>query len=143
MQTQPRNRPLYALLMIVVIVLGLASRHWRHLLPAILQKNAGDGLWALMVFVLLGFLFPTRSTAWTASIAAIISACDEFSQAYHTPSLDAIRATTLGHLILGSDFAWTDMLDYAIGILIGAALEIAWQQYRFRHPKISVRSSTN
>jgi hypothetical protein len=124
----PRNRPLYALWIGLTIVVGLASRHWSYLLPALLRKNAGDGLWALMVFWLLGFIWPTRSTAWTAVVAAIISILDEFSQMYHAPWIDGIRATTLGHLILGSDFAWGDIADYLIGIAIGAACELAWRR---------------
>jgi len=123
MQSQNRSRPVYALLTAVVIALGLSSRRWSYVLPAILHKNAGDGLWALMVFLLVGFLFPSRSTVWTALVALAFSAADEFSQIYHAPWIDAIRATTVGHLVLGSGFSWTDMLDYVIGISFGATVE--------------------
>jgi hypothetical protein len=125
---RPRSRPIYVLWIGLTIAAGLASRHWSRLLPALLRKNAGDGLWALMVFLLLGIVWPKRSTAWTASVAAIISILDEFSQAYHAPWLDAIRANAIGHLILGSDFAWGDMLDYLIGIALGAGLEFAYRR---------------
>jgi len=123
MQTMKRSRSVYVVMVAMVIVLGLSSRHWRYVLPAILQKNAGDGLWALMVFLLVGLLSPALSTPWTALVAMAFSAADEFSQIYHAPWIDAIRATTLGHLVLGSGFSWVDMLDYAIGIAFGAAAE--------------------
>jgi hypothetical protein len=126
-----RSRPIYALWIGLVIAAGLASRRWGYLLPAILRKNAGDGLWALMVFLLIGFALPRRSTLWTAGVATVISVLDEFSQMYHAPWIDSIRATTAGHLILGSDFAWTDILDYLIGIAIGIAAELLMKR-RFR-----------
>ena len=118
-----RNRPLYALLALAVIGLGLASRHYARVLPLFLRKNAGDALWALMVFVLCGLLYPRRPTAWTAGVALTFSVLIEFSQIYHTPWIDAIRAYPLGHLVLGSGFAWGDMVCYAAGIAVGVAGE--------------------
>jgi len=129
MPAHPRSRSLYVVWIGLTVLVGLASRRWSYLLPALLRKNAGDGLWALMVFLLLGFLWPRRSTVWTASVAMTVSILDEFSQMYHAPWIDGIRATTVGHLILGSDFAWGDILDYLIGIVFGVALEIAWQHW--------------
>lgn len=107
-----------------MIGLGLASRRYGHLLPLALRKSAGDGLWALMVFVLCGMLFPRRPTWWNATVAMTFSACIEFSQIYHAPWIDAIRAYPLGHLILGSGFAWGDMLSYAVGIAFGVVCEL-------------------
>lgn len=128
-----RNRSLYAVLAASVIVMGLASRRYARVLPLFLQKNAGDSLWALMVFILCGMLFPRRPTWWTASIAMTFSVLIEFSQIYHAPWIDAIRAYPLGHLVLGSGFAWGDMLCYAVGIAFGVACEaLAWSFTR-RH----------
>jgi hypothetical protein len=39
------------------------------------------------------------------------------------PWLDAVRATRLGHLVLGSDFDGRDLLAYAIGVLGAVGLE--------------------
>lgn len=47
----------------------------------------------------------------------------EFSQLYHAPWIDTIRSTRIGHLILGSTFNAPDLLAYAVGIGIGAAVE--------------------
>jgi len=118
-----RSRLLCAVLAFGVIVLGLASRRYALLLPSFLRKSAGDSLWALMVFLLCGMLFPCRSTRWIAAVAMTFSACIEFSQIYHAPWIDAIRAYPLGHLILGSGFAWADMLSYAEGIAVGIVVE--------------------
>ena len=127
-----RNRPVYALLALGVIGLGLASRRYARILPLFLRKNAGDGLWALMVFVLCGLLFPRRPTWWTAGVAMTFSVSIEFSQIYHAPWIDAIRAYPLGHLVLGSGFAWGDMACYAVGIAFGMAVEGLCQKHILR-----------
>jgi hypothetical protein len=119
-----RNRWVYAAGVVGVIVLGLASRHFRQYLPAILSKNAGDILWALMVFVGLGLLFPKATTLRLAAIALVISYLDEFSQMYHAPWIDGLRHTMLGGLILGFGFHASDLVCYTIGVLIGVALEL-------------------
>jgi hypothetical protein len=47
----------------------------------------------------------------------------EFSQLYHAPWIDAIRATLPGKLVLGNTFNWPDLPAYAVGIVIGALAE--------------------
>ncbi|MDO4536447.1 MAG: DUF2809 domain-containing protein, partial [Clostridium perfringens] len=46
------------------------------------------------------------------------------SQIYHAPWIDSIRNTTLGGLVLGFGFLWSDILCYTIGIAIGVALDV-------------------
>ena len=116
-----------------VIVMGLASRRYARVLPLFLQKNAGDSLWALMVFILCGMLFASKPTWWTASVAMTFSVLIEFSQIYHASWIDAIRAYPLGHLVLGSGFAWGDMLCYAVGIAFGIAYESLACLFTRRH----------
>lgn len=119
-----RLRGVYMGLTLAVIALGLASRRYPSLLPLFLHKSAGDGLWALMVFLICGMLFPRRHTLWVGAVAMTFSVCIEFSQIYHAPWIDSIRAYPLGHLILGSGFAWADMLAYSVGIAAGILGEI-------------------
>jgi hypothetical protein len=109
-----------------VMVVGLASREFPGLLPKALGKYPGDALWAMMVFFGLGTLLPTRRTLQLASLALSISYAVELSQLYHAPWIDGIRATTLGHLVLGSTFNWPDLVAYTGGVVIGAVLDRAW-----------------
>jgi hypothetical protein len=51
----------------------------------------------------------------------------EASQAYHTPGLDALRRTTIGHLVLGSDFDAWDLAAYTLGVLAAVLLEHRWR----------------
>lgn len=47
----------------------------------------------------------------------------EASQLYHMPALDALRRTTVGHLVLGSGFDPRDLLAYMLGVLAATFLE--------------------
>jgi hypothetical protein len=86
-----------------------------------MSKYGGDALWALMVFFGFGFLF---GFAWAI----------EFSQIYHAPWFDAIRASRPGHLVFGSTFNWPDLPAYAVGVALGALLEISSAGVRRRIP---------
>ncbi|MDB6124258.1 MAG: hypothetical protein JWQ71_3251, partial [Pedosphaera sp.] len=115
----PRNRFIYGVAIALVIALGLGSRHYASIFPLFI----GDILWALMVFLGFGFLLPSLSTARAAALAALFSTIIEVSQLYHAPWIDTIRRTRLGGLVLGFDFLWSDLLCYAVGIVLGMLLE--------------------
>lgn len=113
-----RSRWWLLVCLIAVIALGLASRKFPSLFPAILGKYPGDALWAMMVFGGLAFAKPRASTGRLTALAFAISCAVEFSQLYQAPWLNAIRDTTLGHLALGSTFSWFDIAAYAAGVLV-------------------------
>lgn len=114
-----RNRLLYAVFTIVVIMLGLSSRKFAFALPDLLNDYLGDALWALMIFVGFGFLFPKIETRKLAFISLIFCYGIEISQLYHAEWIDSIRATTLGGLVLGYGFLWSDLVAYTIGVGVG------------------------
>ena len=117
-----RNRILYLILTIITIILGLLSRKVQGL-PQIISSYSGDALWALMVFFLFSFLFNKKSTIFILVISIIFSYGIEISQLYHAPWIDSIRATTLGGLIWGFGFLWSDLICYTVGIVIGAIID--------------------
>ena len=57
-----------------------------------------------------------------AAVAYAICALVEVGQRYHTPSLDALRATRPGHLVLGSGFDPRDLAAYALGVVAAMAV---------------------
>ncbi|MFJ8353680.1 ribosomal maturation YjgA family protein [Bacillus paramycoides] len=118
-----RNRILYAIFTIIVIVLGLSSRKFAYDLPDILNAYLGDALWALMIFTGFGFLFPKIETKKLTIISLIFCYGIEISQLYHAEWIDSIRATTLGGLVLGYGFLWSDLVAYTIGIGVGMLCE--------------------
>jgi hypothetical protein len=126
--THNRNRKLYALLMLIVIGLGLSSRHYASHLPLLIAAYAGDTLWALEVFLTTGFLFPAYPTKKVAVIALGFAFFIEFTQLYHAPWLDDLRHNRLAGLILGYGFLWSDLLCYSVGIAVGAGVEFKIRQ---------------
>lgn len=122
--TPPRNRVVYAIALVAIVAAGLASRRFGCLLPSFVATYAGDTLWASMVFVGLGFLFPRARTRTLAIAALAFAVVDEIGQLYHAPWIDAIRATRLGALVLGYGFLWSDLACYTAGVLGAAAVEV-------------------
>jgi hypothetical protein len=91
--------------------------------PAVLGKYPGDALWALMVYLGWAFWLPRASVCGVGLLALSTSWLVEFSQLYQADWINAIRATTLGHLVLGSTFVWEDLVAYAVGVLIGVVVD--------------------
>jgi hypothetical protein len=102
----------------------LASRAYPTILPEFVARYAGDTLWATMVFWLLALAWRRRSTAFIAAFSLAVAFATEVSQVYHAPWIDAIRATRIGGLVLGSGFLWSDLACYAVGICIAAGLDM-------------------
>jgi hypothetical protein len=128
-----RSRLVYAAIIAGVIVAGLGSRsEWASCLPAFLATYAGDTLWALLVFLCLGFVFTTQSSLRLALAALVISFSVEFSQLYQAEWIEAIRATRAGELLLGAGFKSSDLLCYTAGILMGVTGERLAVWYRKR-----------
>src|SRR5262245_47315139 len=101
-----RRRGLLAGVIVVTVAAGLASRKYPWLLPEALGKYPGDALWAQMVYWGVAFVVPSAPIARVAACALAISYTDELSQLYQAPWINEIRATTMGHLVLGSTFSW-------------------------------------
>ncbi len=125
-QTLNRNRYIYSFLLLITIAAGLASRHFPGILPRWVQLYMGDTLWALMVFLLIGFIFRRKSTLWVVAAALAFSYGIEISQIYHTPWIDALRTNTLGGLVLGFGFLWSDLVCYTAGVGFGYIMEKAF-----------------
>jgi Protein of unknown function (DUF2809) len=126
--TKPRRRnPVIQIILIALVsILGIGSRRYAHILPSFLTAYAGDTSWALAAFLGMGLLLPRASTGTIALLAMILSVAVELSQLYHSPWIDAIRQTTLGGLILGFGFLWSDLVCYALGVGLGTLLELIY-----------------
>ena len=114
-----RNRYLYFFLISFVVIIGLTSRNISDLLPDLVNLFIGDSLWALMIFLMTGFIFRKYYTEKIVMLAATFCYLIEISQLYHASWIDAIRSTTPGSLILGFTFLWSDIFAYSLGIFVG------------------------
>lgn len=113
------RRFVFLLLALLTIACGLASRRFG------LPKLIGDAMWATLIFWLFRAARPAVPVFRAALFSLFVSFAVEGSQLYHADWLDRIRATTAGHLVLGSGFAWADLAAYAVGVALGVVLEIA------------------
>jgi hypothetical protein len=125
----------YVALALATIALGLLVHLGGRALAPDVRDVLGDALWAAMMAWWIGALAPARPLGVRAAIALAICVAVEGSQRYHTASLDAIRATTLGHLVLGSGFDPRDLVAYAAGVLVAVALERAWRRWSTPVPR--------
>jgi hypothetical protein len=123
MKLRRRNPLVQINLIALACLLGIGSRRYAHALPAFIAAYAGDTLWALAAFLGIGLVLPRAPTRTIALLATSFSVAVEISQLYHAPWIDSIRQTTLGGLILGFGFLWSDLACYALGVGIGVLLE--------------------
>ncbi|MDQ0970794.1 glycopeptide antibiotics resistance protein [Neobacillus niacini] len=120
------NNPLrrtYFIAFIITILLGLASRKYSHLLFSYLAENAGDVLWAMMVYFGFRFLFLKKCIVTSIFLSFLFSFGIEFSQLYQEDWINQIRGTLLGALILGKGFLTIDLIRYTLGIVIASSLD--------------------
>ncbi len=118
-----RNPMTWIALIALTVVLGLGSRRFGRSLPSFVADYAGDTLWALVVFLGIGLILPRASTWRVAILAMSFSVLIEVSQLYHATWIDTLRRTTIGGLVLGFDFVWSDLACYAVGVGLGILIE--------------------
>ena len=120
-----RSRPLYAVLILLTVAAGLASRSsLAAQLPAFVAIYAGDTLWALTLFLVLGFSFPRTGPGLLAIVALTLAFFVEFSQLYQARWINAVRDSRVGALVLGRGFLWSDLICYAAGVGAGWSSEL-------------------
>jgi uncharacterized protein DUF2809 len=120
-----RQRLAFATLALVTIAFGLAVSQFGSALPARGRDVLGDALWALMITAWIGSFLPRAAWPSRALGALLICWAVELSQAYHAPMLDAWRGTTIGHLVLGTDFDVRDFAAYTVGVAAAVIIELA------------------
>ena len=122
-----RNRLRYAMFTIIVIILGLSSRKFAFALPDLLNDYLGDALWALMIFIGFGFLFPKIETKKLAFISLIFCYGIEISQLYHAAWIDSIR-NDFRWTCIRVRILWSDLVAYTIGVGVGMLCELMLQK---------------
>lgn len=129
------RRITYLILFIFFIWLALATRHHRGWFHPLIAKYGGDVIWAgAFLFLLRNFFFKTK--LWKLALwCYTLGVLDEFSQLIDTGWANSIRSTTIGRLMFGVGFVWSDLLCYAIGTLLALGLIGVMELYIFATKK--------
>ena len=116
-----RNRLLYLSLIAFTIFIGLFSR--AAFIPDLIYPYLGDALYTVMIYWMVGFVFPRMSPLKVALISILFCYLIEISQLYKADWIVQIRQTRLGRLTLGSGFLWRDLFSYFLGGMFGFMVE--------------------
>jgi hypothetical protein len=127
-----RRRAAFLALACATISVGLVVHLRGAALGRVARDALGDALWAMMIAWWAGVLAPRARLAVRSTVAYVVCACVEVSQLYHVPALDALRATKVGHLVLGSGFDPRDLAAYGIGVALAVLLEVTTGAQRTR-----------
>jgi hypothetical protein len=121
------NRLHYFIAIAITMFVGLMSRRY-SVGGDFIHDYVGDAIWAGMIY--FGFRFLLHSAKIQSAVIAALVFCYaiEISQLNQSEWLNQWRRTTIGGLILGFGFLWSDFLMYTIGIGLAALLDIFIQK---------------
>lgn len=117
-----RRRLPFLIALPVLCAVGLLVRKWNGTAPNMFNTFFPDAAWTMAIYCGFGLLF-CRDARLHFPAALGVSYLIEVSQLWHPPFLEALRATTLGGLILGYGFLWSDLACYTVGAGICAVAE--------------------
>lgn len=103
----------YLVALVLVIAFGLQSRRIESL-----PNATGDALWVIAVYCFFRLIWCKEPLYKIAGASLLTAYTIEFSQLIRWDWLVSLRSTTIGHLLLGQGFQWTDMAAYTIGVII-------------------------
>ena len=116
------GRGRYLAALAVVTPLGFLTKFYTGPGAEWVANHAGGFLYVVFWIALVLALAPHLSGALVATSVLAATCALEFAQLWHPPFLEQIRATFLGHALLGSTFGWSDFAYYVAGALVGSSL---------------------
>lgn len=117
-----RHRLPYLCVLLVLCAAGLYVRRCDAVSPSFFTAYFPDAAWTMAVYCGFGLLFCKDARLhFPASLG--VSFLVEITQLWHPPFLDVIRATTIGGLVLGYGFLWSDLICYTAGACVCALSE--------------------
>jgi hypothetical protein len=109
-----------AVALALVVALGLHSRT-RPIGVPLYDASLGDALYAAAVYLVLGLLRPRWPPLTLAGVAFAACLAIELFQLTGIPARHA--SLSLVRWLLGTHFAWADLLCYGVGVLAMLGLE--------------------
>ena len=112
-----RRRLTCLAIMLLLIPLGFVCRFVPLGLPYVLVKYGGSFLWASTVYWFIGYFLARQKSVTLALLSLVVTAAIEFLKRVQSSTLENIRNTFFGIMILGRRFSYTDIAVYWIAIL--------------------------
>ena len=108
-----------------IIALGIASR-LIHTGWLVFDKYAGDALYAAMAYVILGLVKrrPVKTKAITSMIGMTALECFQLTEIPTQLYLSGNVLLKGIAILLGLQFAWSDLMAYGVGIICIAATDV-------------------
>ena len=111
-----------ALLALCAALLGVASKFYTGFAADWVHYHAGGALYEIVWIGFFASLLP-HTRPWHIPLAVLFATTlIELLQLWHPPFLQTIRATFIGHALLGNTFSWWDFPHYIIGSSLGLVL---------------------
>lgn len=131
------KRIVYLLLFAFFIWLALATRNHKTWFTLLVVKYGGDVIWAGAFLFLLRIIFIKTPLYKLAVLCYVLGVLDELSQLIKTPWANELRSTTLGRLMFGVGFVWSDLICYLIGTLFAWGLIFLIERYLLKEKATS------
>lgn len=108
---------------LIAAFFGIGSRLISDHLPDFIAEYTGDTMWAFGAYFLIRILFIKIPIYQNGISAFLMSLFIEFSQFYQDEWINNIRNTQIGGYALGFGFKYSDLLCYAIGVLLAMGVD--------------------
>jgi hypothetical protein len=128
-----RRRLTCLAIMLLLVPLGFICRFVPIGLPYLIVKYGGSFLWASTVYWFIGYFLARQKPFLLAILSLVVTAIIEFLKRVQSSTLENIRNTFFGIMILGRRFSYIDIAVYWIAILCMLWLD---------HSAIHVRSAS-
>lgn len=104
--------------LLIIVPLGFYTKFYTG--PAASWvNNSLSGVPYVIFWCLLIYLFIPAKTGLIATGVFVVTSLLEILQLCHHPVLEFIRGFFLGRVLIGTVFAWSDFMYYAVGCLLG------------------------
>jgi hypothetical protein len=116
-----RQRLLYLALCTLLIPVGIGTKLYSGPGAAWISDSVGGVLYVVFWILVLMAARPTTRPVVAALGVLAVTSLLEALQLWHPAWLAPVRATFVGHALLGNTFSWLDYPYYALGAMIGWA----------------------
>lgn len=106
--------------LLLVVPLGFGLKYYPGPMRAWVNNSLGGTAYEIFWCLVLFAVWPRRSAINRIVFGVLVATCAlEVLQLWNPPPLQRIRSTFLGRTLIGTTFAWSDFIYYAVGALLG------------------------